>query len=87
MGMVKMMEITEKRVTIPLDRYESLLDTETRETVLRDYIKRNRYADREIMMRILGHPGDADEIKRSEERERERLLKENAEVKEDAGTT
>lgn len=87
MGMVEMMEITEKRVTIPLDRYESLLDTETRETVLRDYIKRNRYADREIMMRILGFPGDADEIKRSEELERERLLKENAEVKEDAGTT
>ena len=87
MGMVKRMEITEKRVTIPLDRYESLLDTETRETVLRDYIKRNRYVDREIMMRILGCPCDADEIKRSEERERERLLKENAEVKEDAGTT
>lgn len=87
MGMVEMMEITEKRVTIPLDRYESLLDTETRETVLRDYIKRNRYADREIMMRILGCPDDADEIKRSEEMERERLLKENAEVTEDAGTT
>ena len=87
MGMVEMMEITEKRVTIPLDRYESLLDTETRETVLRDYIKRNRYADREIMMRILGCHGDADEIKRSEELERERLLKENTEVKEDAGTT
>ena len=87
MGMVEMMELTEKRVTIPLDRYESLLDTETRETVLRDYIKRNRYADREIMMRILGRPGDADAIKRSEELERERLLKENAEVKEDAGTT
>ena len=87
MGMVKMMEITEKRVTIPLDRYESLLDTETRETVLRDYIKRNRYVDREIMMRILGCPSDADEIKKSEELERERLLKENTEVKEDAGTT
>ncbi len=87
MEMVEMMVSTEKMVAIPIERYESLLDTETRETVLRDYIKRNRYADREIMMRILGCPGDADEIKRSEELERERLLKENAEVKEDAGTT
>lgn len=74
-------------ITIPFNQYKSLIDMETREDVLIDYIKRNRYVDRKIMMRILGRHGDADEIKRSEELERERLLKENAEVKEDAGTT
>lgn len=74
-------------ITIPFNQYKSLLDIETREDVLIDYIKMNRYVDREIMMRILGRHGDADEIKRSGELERERLLKENAEVKEDAGTT
>ena len=74
-------------ITIPFNQYKSLIDMGIREDVLIDYIKRNRYVDRKIMMRILGRHGDADEIKRSEELERERLLKENAEVKEDAGTT
>ncbi len=42
-------------VTIPLKRYESLLDSETRRVVLRDYLNRNNYMEREAMMRILGY--------------------------------
>ena len=35
------MSIKDITVTIPLERYESLLDTETRENVLKDYINSN----------------------------------------------
>lgn len=61
------MSIKDITVTIPLERYESLLDTETRKTVLRDYINRNNYADRVEMMRILGDFESADKIKEQEE--------------------
>jgi len=56
----------ETTITIPLERYEGLLDTETRTSILVDYIKRNSYADRETMMRILGYPGNADMIRDQE---------------------
>lgn len=58
------MSIEEMTVIIPLERYESLLDTETRENVLHNYIKQNGYVNREEMLRILGHPGDADKIRK-----------------------
>lgn len=82
------MSIEEMTVKIPLSRYESLLDTETRENVLHDYIKRNSYANREEMLRILGHPGDADKIREQEEKERKSYSLENVAggVIEDAGT-
>lgn len=64
------MSVDEMTVTIPFDRYETLLDTETRENVLHDYIKRNSYANREEILRILGHPGDADKIREQEEKDR-----------------
>ncbi len=37
------MGFEEMTVTIPLKRYESLLDSETRRVVLRDYLNRNNY--------------------------------------------
>lgn len=82
------MGIEEMTVKIPLSRYESLLDTETRENILHDYIKRNSYANREEMLRILGHPGDADKIREQEEKERKSYSLENVAVGviEDAGT-
>lgn len=64
------MSIEEMTVTIPLERYESLLDTETRENILHDYIKRHSYAERGEMLQILGHPGDADKIREQEEKDR-----------------
>lgn len=67
------MNISEMTVTIPLKRYEELLDTETRENVLHDYINRNVYAGREEMLRLLGHPDDADKIRNQEEKERNAL--------------
>lgn len=68
------MSVDEMTVTIPLDRYENLLDTETRENVLHDYLKRNSYAKREEILRILGHPGDADKIREQEEEDRKAYL-------------
>ncbi len=58
-------------VTIPLERYETLLDTETRTVVLVDYIKKGSYADQETMMRILGYPKEADKIAARIKEERE----------------
>lgn len=82
------MSLDEMTVTIPIERYECLLDIETREVVLRDYINQHNYAEREEMMRILGHPGDADKIKNQEEKKRQEYSYRNAagEVIEDAGT-
>lgn len=64
------MSIKDITVTIPLERYESLLDTETRENVLKDYINRNNYADRFEMMRILGDFESADKIKEQGKKKR-----------------
>lgn len=64
------MSIKDITVTIPLERYESLLDTETRENVLKDYINRNNYADRFEMMRILGDFESANKIKEQEKKKR-----------------
>lgn len=83
------MSLTEMTVTIPIERYECLLDTETREVVLRDYINQHNYAEREEMMRILGHIADADIIKDQEEKNRQKridLFNKINGVKEDAGT-
>ncbi len=65
------MGFEEMTVTIPLKRYESLLDSETRRVVLRDYLNRNNYVEREAMMRILGYLGDAEKIRDQEEKERQ----------------
>lgn len=81
------MSITDITVTIPLERYESLLDTETRETVLRDYINRNNYADRFEMMRILGDFESANKIKEQEKKKRKEysFLADSNEDLKDAG--
>lgn len=64
------MSLNEMTVTIPLYRYEELLDTETRGTVLRGYVKRNNYVEREEIMRILGDPEEAEKIGALEEKKR-----------------
>lgn len=82
------MSIKDITVTIPLERYESLLDTETRENVLKDYINRNNYADRFEMMRILGDFESANKIKEQEKKKRKEysfLIDTNEDLK-DAGT-
>ena len=41
-------------VTIPLGRYEELLDSETRVNVAVEWIVNNKYIDNEDILRILG---------------------------------
>lgn len=81
------MSIKDITVTIPLERYESLLDTETRENVLKDYINRNNYADRFEMMRILGDFESANKIKEQEKKKRKEysFLADSNEDLKDAG--
>lgn len=82
------MSLDEMTVTIPLDRYEELLDTETRGTVLRGYVKRNNYVEREEIMRILGYPEEAEKIRALKEKERQEYSLHDVVdgVIEDAGT-
>lgn len=82
------MSIKDITVTIPLERYESLLDTETRENVLKDYINHNNYADRFEMMIILGDFESANKINEQGKKKRKEysfLVDTNEDLK-DAGT-
>ncbi|MBO5208037.1 MAG: hypothetical protein J6B68_01695 [Lachnospiraceae bacterium] len=83
------MSLDEMAVTILLNRYEELLDIETRESFLRDYVKRHNYVEREEIMRILGYPEEADKIRDQEEKNRQEftdLCNKINGVKQDAGT-
>ena len=75
-------------VTIPLGRYEELLDTETRVNVAVECIVNNKYIDNEDILRILGTKlamKKANEIreenrKRDEEYEKRREEDANAQM-------
>lgn len=59
-------------VTIPLERYEQLLETETRTEILTEMLIKNSYTRTEEVLRIIGTPKaikKADKL-RKEEKER-----------------
>lgn len=41
-------------VTIPLERFEELIDIEARQNVLTEYLKNSDYCNKEIVLRIIG---------------------------------
>ena len=49
-------------VTICLERYEELLDIETRTDILRDYLNMNEFPNSAEVLRILGYIEDAERI-------------------------
>ena len=60
-------------VTIPLERYEQLLETETRTEILTERLIKNSYTRTEEVLRIIGTPKaikKADELRKEEEKER-----------------
>ena len=60
-------------VTIPLERYEQLLETETRTEILTERLIKNNYTRTEEVLRIIGTPKairKADELHKEEEKER-----------------
>lgn len=58
-------------VKIDSERYEGLLDTETRVQVLIDKAKADKYMSMEDMYRILGYTSLADELAEKERKELE----------------
>lgn len=74
-------------VSILLERYEGLLDAETRVDVAVDYICNDSYCDKESLLRILGTEKavkKADEIKKTEERRHAEYLAQKEKEKKDA---
>lgn len=59
-------------MTIDIERYEELLDIETRVMVARDMTLRERYIKLTDLLCILGFKGDVDKIEK-EEKERLRV--------------
>lgn len=56
-------------VTIPLERFEELLEIATRQDVLTEYLKNSDYCNKEIVLRIIGTYEaiiQADKIRRKE---------------------
>lgn len=69
---------TDFTVTIPQDRYDRLLDTETRVDVAVDRICNDKYCDLESVLRILGTElalQKANEIREEDKRRHEEYLK------------
>lgn len=62
----------DKTMTIDIERYEELLDIETRVMVARDMTLRERYIKLTDLLCILGFKGDVDKIEK-EEKERLRV--------------
>lgn len=60
-------------VTIPLERYEQLLETEIRTEILTERLIKNSYTRTEEVLRIIGTPKaikKADKLRKEEEKER-----------------
>lgn len=74
-------------VSIPLERYEGLLDIETRASVAVDCICNDSYCNKEDLLRILGTEKAvkrANEIKKEEQRRHEEYLAQREEEKRNA---
>ncbi len=56
------MENNNLMVTICLERYEMLLDIETRTDILRDYLNTNEFPNSAEILRILGYIEDAERL-------------------------
>lgn len=69
---------SECMVTVPVSRYEELIDFETRTNVVVDYILNTDYCSTEMILRILGTKEAlkrADEMKEEDDRAREEMLR------------
>ena len=64
----------ELTVTITQERYEELLDTETRVRALVSHMRANGFVGMEMAFRTLGYMEDADRLKAKREKEQEEHL-------------
>ena len=64
----------ERTVTIDAERYEELIDTETRVSVARDMIIRDRCIRLTDLLYILGYRGDAEKIDTEQKEEMKKIM-------------